>query len=150
MAHHGPDDRDDIEAREEQLEKIARALASRMRHQLVHTLPERWYSAAARTIVRNAFWQVIREPGDPPARRRIVLPPGAWLNRVTRFLLTREAHARFIEPIIRDMQVEYCDALAAGDIWHAQWIRVRGHLLVFPNWAYAWIARTVKGMFSSL
>ena len=87
---------------------------------------------------------------NPSKERRIVLPPGATLNLVTRFLLTRVAHARYIEPVIRDMQFEYCDDLAAGHIWHARWIAVRGHLLVLPNWGYAWIARTVKRVFSSL
>jgi len=83
-------------------------------------------------------------------RRRIALPPGATLNRLTRFLLTREAHCRYVEPIICDMQVEYCDELAAGHIGHARWIAIRGHLLVLPNWAYAWIARTLKAVLPSL
>lgn len=110
----------------------------------------KWYQRGGRYIGMIRWNDVTVRACMATERRRIVLPPGATLNRITRFLVTREAHARFVEPIIRDMQVEYCDELAAGHIRHARWIAVRGHLLVLPNWSYAWIARTVKRMFSSL
>jgi hypothetical protein len=38
------------------------------------------------------------------------------------------------------MQEEYVEAIAAGDEAHARWIAARGHLLVVPNWLYAFIA----------
>jgi hypothetical protein len=47
------------------------------------------------------------------------------------------------------MQTEYCDALAAGDVWHARWIAIRGHLLVLPGWLYGLVARAVRRMFSA-
>jgi hypothetical protein len=81
--------------------------------------------------------------------RRIALPPGMWLNRVTRFLLTREAHRRFVEPVIADMHVEYCEALAAGHLRHARWIAARAYLLVIPGYLYGFIERTVKRVFSA-
>src|SRR6266496_3900192 len=38
--------------------------------------------------------------------QRIALPPGMLLDRVTQFLLTRDAHRRFVQPVIADMRVE--------------------------------------------
>jgi hypothetical protein len=143
MAHHDPADRDETRVRKVLPEKMS----ARMQQEYEYTLVRSLFSAAAQAIF-PVQWRLIID--KRLAQRRIVLPPGARLSRVTRFLMTREAHGRYVEPIIRDMQLEYCDELAAGHIWHARWIAVRGHIQVLPNWVYGWIAHTVKGMFSSL
>jgi hypothetical protein len=82
-------------------------------------------------------------------RRKVVVAPGVTLNRVTQFLLTREAHRRYVAPVIADMQEEYCEALAAGRKQHGRWIAVRGHLLVIPGWLYGALVRAVKQLFSA-
>jgi hypothetical protein len=82
-------------------------------------------------------------------RTRIERPPGMLLDRVTRFLLTRDAHGRFVEPVIADMRVEYCEALAAGHLWHARWIAARVYFLVIPGYVYGCVARAVKRLFSA-
>jgi len=79
----------------------------------------------------------------------LVLPPGVWLTRVSRFLLTPQAHQRYVQPAIADMQHEYCQAVHAGDDWHARWIAIRGHMLVLRPWLWAALTRALKSMFSS-
>ena len=83
------------------------------------------------------------------AKARIALPPGILLDRLTRFLLTREAHRRFVRPVIADMQSEYAAALAEGDLWHARWIRIRGYFLVVPGYVYGFIVRSLRKIFST-
>jgi hypothetical protein len=70
----------------------------------------------------------------------VALPPGYRLSVIAAFLLTRGAFKRYVEPVIADMQHEYIDALAAGHVWHARYIAIRGHLIVIPGWIYAFIA----------
>jgi len=91
---------------------------------------------------------ILKKP-QLPRSRRIALPPGMLLDRVTRFLLTREVHQRFVEPVIVDMRVEYCDALALGHLSHARWIAARVYLLVIPGYLYGCVARAVKRLFST-
>jgi hypothetical protein len=72
-----------------------------------------------------------------------------WLDRGTQFLLTREAHRRFVELVIADMRLEYFDALAARYPWHARWIAARVYFAVVPGCLYGFIARAVKRVFSA-
>lgn len=81
--------------------------------------------------------------------RRIVLPPGNRLAEIAEFLLTREAYHRYVAPTIADMQKEYIECLAKGDVWRARWIAVRGHILVIPGWMYALAARAVMKIFNA-
>jgi hypothetical protein len=76
----------------------------------------------------------------------IVTPPGFRLTAVLSFLLTRKAFARYVAPVIADMQEEYIDALHTGHAWHARWIWLRGHFLVIPGWLYAFIAGKLPGL----
>jgi|SRR5581483_1578105 len=75
-----------------------------------------------------------------PGPATVVLPPGYRLASIARFLLTRKAFERFVQPVIADMQREYIDAFAAGHQWHAKWIAIRGHLIVIPGWIWAAVA----------
>jgi hypothetical protein len=63
--------------------------------------------------------------------QRVALPPGMWLDRGTQFLLTREAHRRFVELVIADMRLEYFDALAAGALSHLPLLAAHGSLPAF-------------------
>jgi len=119
------------------------------------TSPPNWYLLVIQLFLVMLGYKflntiaVLRGNAAQPSSPRIALAPGVWLNRVTRFLLTRDAHRRYVEPVILDMQTEYCDALAAGHVWHARWIAIRGHLLVLPGWLYGLVARAVRRMFSA-
>jgi hypothetical protein len=94
-------------------------------------------------------YRVVIKITQPRRQQRITLPPGMLLDHATRFLLTRDAHHRYVEPVIADMRVEYCDALAAGNIWHARWIAARVYLLVIPGYLYGCAVRAAKRLFSA-
>jgi ferric-dicitrate binding protein FerR (iron transport regulator) len=81
-------------------------------------------------------------PGPPI----VILPPGYRLASIAKFLLTRKAFERFVQPVIADMQREYIDAFAAGHKWHARWVAIRGHLLVIPGWIWAAVAGRMKDL----
>jgi hypothetical protein len=78
---------------------------------------------------------LIQEAHDERIRlrksNRLLMPPGVALAKVSRFLLPPKAWRTYIRPIIADMQEEYCLAISKGDLWHARWIALRGHLQVF-------------------
>ena len=82
-----------------------------------------------------AYWNQLRsELGSPttvPNDARIIRPPGSFLNRVSEFLFSQKTLDHVIAPIISDMQVEYCEALAANRRIKAAWIRLRGYWTFF-------------------
>jgi hypothetical protein len=47
----------------------------------------------------------------PPRQHRVIRPPGQWLHRVAN-LFGKRTRERILDPIIADMQLEYCEALA--------------------------------------
>jgi len=100
-------------------------------------------------IERSGIVYPRRRRGAQSRSVRIAKPPGTWLARCARFLLTKEAYRRYVYPVIADMQHEYIQALAAGEPLHARWIAVRGGLLVVPGWLVGLACRVVKGMFSA-
>lgn len=92
-------------------------------------------------VLYHGSWRVPHHGQRPkPANPVVALPPGHKLAAAAELLLTRGAFKRYVEPVIADMQQEYIEAIAAGRERRAQWIAIRGHLLVFPNWLYALIA----------
>lgn len=62
---------------------------------------------------------------------RIASPPGFVLNRFAEFFCSPKTLELVVGPILSDMQVEYCEALAAGRKLKATWIRVRGYWTFF-------------------
>jgi ferric-dicitrate binding protein FerR (iron transport regulator) len=75
--------------------------------------------------------------------------PGTRLTSIARFVLTKEGFQRYVAPAIADMQEEYVEAVAKGDERHAQWIAIRGHLLVIPGWLYGFLTRAIKRIFTA-
>lgn len=74
------------------------------------------------------------------AQMQLAMPPGMWLNRITRFLLTARAHKLYVEPSIADMHLEYYDALKRNEFWHARWIALRVWFLVVPAVIWGFLA----------
>ena len=99
-------------------------------------------SEVQRLIVETALRLNLKHPVTMSrgAPRVVAVPPGYKFAAILSFLLTREAYRRFVEPAIADMQHEYIEALAAGRLWQARWIAIRGYLLVIPGWLYALVA----------
>jgi hypothetical protein len=70
----------------------------------------------AKLFVVSTASQHVREwferARDPAARhQRVIRPPGQALHRVAG-LFSKRTRERVLDPIIADMQLEYCDALA--------------------------------------
>lgn len=57
----------------------------------------------------------------------IVRPPGSQIRAFCEFVFSRKTLERVIDPIIADMQTEYCEALAAQRRFKAIWVCVRGY-----------------------
>jgi hypothetical protein len=110
-----------------------RALAPELKADLAMTLQE---------FVTAAFASLER-------RKRVVIAPGTRLERLTQFLLTPKAHSVYVVPAIRDMQVQYFEAVRADHKWLARYIVLRGHLLVIPGWLYAAATRAAIKFFSA-
>lgn len=75
--------------------------------------------------------------------KSIVRPPGWLLNRFADFVYSKKTVTEVVNPILSDMQVEYCDALAENRIWKARWVRIRGYWSFWKAMALFNILRAV-------
>jgi hypothetical protein len=73
-----------------------------------------------------------RQRSKPQRRIPIERPPGMRLNRLAQFVFPRRIYETVLRPCIAETQEEYFEALQAGDLGKAKWIRRRG---VFLFWA---------------
>lgn len=64
-------------------------------------------------------------------KNRISHPPGSFLGSIAEFVFSRKTVELVVTPIISDLQVEYCEALAAGRKIKARWVRLRGYWSLF-------------------
>lgn len=60
-------------------------------------------------------------------RSKIKAPPFIRLQGLADFLFSRRTYEAIMEPTLRDLLDEYCEALAANRPWKARWVRVRGY-----------------------
>jgi hypothetical protein len=58
-------------------------------------------------------------------------PPGSTLSSMAEFVFSKKTFEHVVTPIISDLQVEYCDALAANRKIKARWVRLRGYWSLF-------------------
>jgi hypothetical protein len=61
---------------------------------------------------------------SPPQRLKSSAP-GSRLGKLAKFVYSKKTYERVFEPIISDMRLEYNEALAGREHWHARWIHVR-------------------------
>ncbi|MEM5518657.1 GcrA family cell cycle regulator [Henriciella sp. AS95] len=61
---------------------------------------------------------------------KIISPPGYRLAKLLKVLFPKRFFQSVLEQTIQDMQEEYNEALAEGNLKSAQWIRVRGYVSV--------------------
>jgi hypothetical protein len=64
-------------------------------------------------------------------RGRIRRAPGSLLGTISEFLFSKKTLEEIVNPTIADLQMEYCEALAARRPYKAAWVRVRGY------WSFA-------------
>jgi hypothetical protein len=57
----------------------------------------------------------------------ILTPPGRHLRSFAEFFFSRRTSELVLEPTLRDLLDEYCEALEQGRLWKARWVRVRGY-----------------------
>lgn len=77
---------------------------------------------------------------ETDASMRIARPPGSLLATISEFVFSKKTLERVVNPIIADMQAEYCEALAAKRPYKAAWIRV----------SYCWSFAKALGLYSVL
>jgi len=65
------------------------------------------------------------------SKNRILRPPGSFLGSIAEFVFSRKTVELVVTPIISDLQVEYCEALAASRKTKARWVRLRGYWSLF-------------------
>lgn len=58
---------------------------------------------------------------------RIQAPPGLRLRALAEFLFSRRVFEQVLEPTLRDLFDEYCEALDAERPRKAAWVRIRGY-----------------------
>jgi len=61
----------------------------------------------------------------------ILSPPGSFFRTICEFVFSKKTLEQVVNPIIADMQIEYCAALAAQQPYKAAWVCVRGY------WSFA-------------
>ena len=58
--------------------------------------------------------------------KQIQSPPGYRLRTLAEFFCSRRTFELVLEPTLRDLFDEYCEALNEGRRWKARWVRIRG------------------------
>jgi hypothetical protein len=64
-------------------------------------------------------------------KSRISRPPGSLLGSIAEFVFSKKTVERVVTPILSDLQVEYCEALAEDRKIKAGWVRLRGYWSLF-------------------
>lgn len=105
--------------------------------------PARYYGGAGWDSEVNRAW-LMQVEGDPkqivpkaiqPTQSankpnpylRIQAPPSWQLRKLAMFLFSPKVYQLVLEPPLRDLYDEYCQALREGSPWKAGWVRVRGY-----------------------
>jgi len=95
---------------------------------LAGTIRESAPQEPAQMHLTNNFERVIYTARGASKYQRIVRPPGSRLLSFGDFFYSPKTLERVIQPIIADMQAEYCKALAENRKVKATWIRFRGYV----------------------
>jgi hypothetical protein len=59
--------------------------------------------------------------------RAIQAPPAQWIRSIADIPFSRRTYEQVLEPILRDLFDEYCEALNQKRPWKARWVRIRGY-----------------------
>jgi|HubBroStandDraft_6_1064221.scaffolds.fasta_scaffold387399_2 hypothetical protein len=83
--------------------------------------------------VLRKFWPALGSDHATANSKRIIRPPGSGLNSAAEFLFSRKTMERVVNPVISDLQMEYCEALAANRRVKAIWVQIRGYWSFFKT-----------------
>lgn len=59
--------------------------------------------------------------------REVQVPVGFKLRALAAFVFSPKVYREILEPCLRDLYDEYCQALAEKQTWKARWVRLRGY-----------------------
>lgn len=86
-------------------------------HLLVTVVPAAWRASVL----------ALRLSGEMILARKVQAAPGSRLRSFAEFFFPRQTFQQVLEPTLRDMFDEYCNALNAHRPWKARWVRIRGY-----------------------
>ena len=66
--------------------------------------------------------------GRLTSRRKVRPPVGSSLRGFAEFVCSKKSYEQIYDPLLSDLHIEYCEALAANRRWKARWVWARGHL----------------------
>src|SRR5204863_563804 len=76
-------------------------------------------------------------------KRIIRRAPGYALANLAKWVFSKKVYERTFEPLLGDLQFEYCEAIKEGNNRHAQWIHFRyvfhfakAIVLFVPGWIF--------------
>ena len=63
------------------------------------------------------------------ARNRVIIRPPGWrVREIFLFVFSKRTNELVFDQTLADMQHEWTESIAAGRIWHARWVQVRGYV----------------------
>ena len=65
--------------------------------------------------------------GRLASRRKVRPPVGSSLRGVAEFVFSKKSFEQIYDPLISDLRIEYCEALAENRRGKARWVRARGY-----------------------
>lgn len=96
-------------------------------HQLIFVDEAHGVSLPPTNVPIKAKSATVRAPTVKP---KIALPPAHRLASVLRYVLTKGAYKRTVEPHLVDLYDEYSELIKKGEETRAKWVILRGHVLV--------------------
>jgi hypothetical protein len=88
----------------------------------------------AANATSNAMYSAAALKDWAPRGRAIARAPGWRLNAFAKFVFPKKIYERVLQPTLADLESEYAEALAEGDVLKAKWVKVRG---IYSFWAAA-------------
>ena len=73
--------------------------------------------------------------GRLASRRKVRPPVGTSLRGFAEFVFSKKSYEQIYDPLLSDLHIEYCEALAANRRWKARWVWARGHLSFWTAWS---------------
>lgn len=77
-------------------------------------------------------------------------PPGSLLGQWAEWFLSPKTVQYVVDPILSDLQTNYFDALAHGQIAKASWVRLRGYWELFKAVGLVGVLRTIVELWKSV
>lgn len=111
-------------------------------HRTKHKFAELYKKSNSPSILGDSFEKADQRL-TPSKNLHIVRPPGSLLRTLSEFLFSPQTLERVVSPVISDLQVEYCEALATNRHTKAVWVCLRGYWSFFKAIGLCSIIKTL-------